>query len=224
MKRMKKRLLAMLLALMLVVSLLPVGVLAVTNSESSYLSIDYTSDGGLTSALTVIVNGPDGTTLDTIGPFDVYRPSNRMTVSIKDEYVGVYEFDTCVINTDGGQFITGWNEADDTAIMQSFSYNIYRDEATITITLKDAENTLTLSNDEMDVNIGTITYLPGSEDRADINVYLNYQLVCTFSDIGITGSNGMGIIFKKGEVIKKVPQDQLISELVKEVKSMPSQE
>lgn len=44
------------------------------------------------------------------------------------------------------------------------------------------------------------------------------------ADIGITGSNGMGIIFKKGKIIKKVPQEQLISELVKEVKSMPAQE
>ncbi len=41
------------------------------------------------------------------------------------------------------------------------------------------------------------------------------------ADLGITGANGMGIIFKKGEVIKKVPQEELINELIKEVDAMP---
>lgn len=35
------------------------------------------------------------------------------------------------------------------------------------------------------------------------------------ADIGIAGGRGMGLIFKKGEVIKKVPEDQLIDELLK---------
>ena len=199
MKRMKKRLLAMLLVLMMVVSLLPTGALADTNSDSKYISIGYAKDGGITSALTVIVNGPDGATLDTIGPFEVYSPSNRMTVSIKDEYIGVYEFDTCAINTDGGQSITGWGAADDTAIKQDFSYNIYKDEATITITLKNAENTLSLRNEEMGIDIGTITYLPGSEDRADINIYLNYQPVCAFEDVGITGTRANNFVIRTND-------------------------
>ena len=41
------------------------------------------------------------------------------------------------------------------------------------------------------------------------------------ADIGITGGNGVGIIFKKGEIIKKVPENALVDELVKEVESMP---
>ena len=41
------------------------------------------------------------------------------------------------------------------------------------------------------------------------------------ADIGITGGNGVGIIFKKGEIIKKVPENTLVDELVKEVESMP---
>ncbi len=41
------------------------------------------------------------------------------------------------------------------------------------------------------------------------------------ADIGITGANGMGIIFKKGEIVKRVPQEKLIEELIKEVESMP---
>ncbi len=41
------------------------------------------------------------------------------------------------------------------------------------------------------------------------------------ADIGITGGNGVGIIFKKGEIIKKVAEDALVDELVKEVELMP---
>jgi len=37
------------------------------------------------------------------------------------------------------------------------------------------------------------------------------------ADIGITGANGMGIIFKKGKVIKKVKEKHLLEELLKEV-------
>lgn len=37
------------------------------------------------------------------------------------------------------------------------------------------------------------------------------------ADIGIAGGNGVGLIFKKGEIIKKVPEDKLIEELIKEV-------
>lgn len=42
------------------------------------------------------------------------------------------------------------------------------------------------------------------------------------ADIGITGGDGVGIIFKKGEVFKKVPEEKLVDELVKEVDSMPN--
>ncbi len=37
------------------------------------------------------------------------------------------------------------------------------------------------------------------------------------ADIGIAGGNGEGLIFKKGKIIKKVPEDKLVDELVKEV-------
>ena len=31
--------------------------------------------------------------------------------------------------------------------------------------------------------------------------------------IGIAGGNGEGLLFRKGEIVKKVPQDQLVDEL-----------
>lgn len=37
------------------------------------------------------------------------------------------------------------------------------------------------------------------------------------ADIGIAGGNGEGIIFKKGEVLRKVPEDRLFDELKKEI-------
>ena len=40
------------------------------------------------------------------------------------------------------------------------------------------------------------------------------------ADIGIAGGNGEGLIFKKGEIIKKVPENQLIEELMKEIATL----
>lgn len=40
------------------------------------------------------------------------------------------------------------------------------------------------------------------------------------ADIGIAGGDGVGLIFKKGEIIRKVPEDRLLDELVKEVEKI----
>lgn len=40
------------------------------------------------------------------------------------------------------------------------------------------------------------------------------------ADIGIAGGKGEGLIFKKGEIIKKVPQDRLVDELMKEIETL----
>ena len=37
------------------------------------------------------------------------------------------------------------------------------------------------------------------------------------ADVGIAGGKGEGLIFRKGEIIRKVPEDQLVSELFKEI-------
>ncbi|GKX28945.1 4-hydroxy-3-methylbut-2-en-1-yl diphosphate synthase (flavodoxin) [Vallitalea longa] len=37
------------------------------------------------------------------------------------------------------------------------------------------------------------------------------------ADLGIAGGKGVGLIFRKGEIIKKVPEDELIDELAKEI-------
>lgn len=40
------------------------------------------------------------------------------------------------------------------------------------------------------------------------------------ADIGIAGGKGEGLIFKKGEIIKKVPQYSLVDELMKEIETL----
>lgn len=40
------------------------------------------------------------------------------------------------------------------------------------------------------------------------------------ADIGIAGGNGQGLIFKKGEVLKKVPEEMLFSELLAEIQKL----
>ena len=40
------------------------------------------------------------------------------------------------------------------------------------------------------------------------------------ADIGIAGGNGEGLIFKKGKIIRKVKEDELLAELKKEIESM----
>lgn len=37
------------------------------------------------------------------------------------------------------------------------------------------------------------------------------------ADIGIAGGDGSGLIFKKGEILRKVPEDRLLDELMKEI-------
>ena len=39
------------------------------------------------------------------------------------------------------------------------------------------------------------------------------------ADIGIAGGDGCGLIFRKGEILRKVPEDMLLDELVKEIEN-----
>jgi (E)-4-hydroxy-3-methylbut-2-enyl-diphosphate synthase len=40
------------------------------------------------------------------------------------------------------------------------------------------------------------------------------------ADIGIAGGKGEGLIFKKGVIVKKVKEDKLVEELLKEIENM----
>ena len=40
------------------------------------------------------------------------------------------------------------------------------------------------------------------------------------ADIGVAGGDGCGMIFKHGEILKKVSEDEIVSELLKEIEKM----
>ncbi|MEZ4527647.1 MAG: flavodoxin-dependent (E)-4-hydroxy-3-methylbut-2-enyl-diphosphate synthase [Desulfobacterales bacterium] len=42
------------------------------------------------------------------------------------------------------------------------------------------------------------------------------------ADVGIAGGDGFGILFRKGEVVKKFPQEKLVEILLEEVEKMGS--
>jgi hypothetical protein len=44
------------------------------------------------------------------------------------------------------------------------------------------------------------------------------------ADIGIAGGNGEGLIFRKGEIIRKVNEEDLVEELIKEVNQITNAE
>ena len=40
------------------------------------------------------------------------------------------------------------------------------------------------------------------------------------ADIGIAGGDGVGLLFKNGEIIKKVKEKDILKELVKEIENL----
>ena len=41
------------------------------------------------------------------------------------------------------------------------------------------------------------------------------------ADVGIAGGRGEGLIFAKGEILRKVPQERLVDELMAEIDRLP---
>ena len=37
------------------------------------------------------------------------------------------------------------------------------------------------------------------------------------ADVGIAGGKGEGLVFRKGEIVRKVPEEHLVDELMKEI-------
>ena len=62
--------------------------------------------------------------------------------------------------------------------------------------------------------------LAGIKDPLDVAVMgcvVNGPGEARGADVGIAGGNGEGLIFRKGEIIRKVPEDKLVEELFKEI-------
>ena len=44
------------------------------------------------------------------------------------------------------------------------------------------------------------------------------------ADYGVAGGNGEGLVFRKGEIIRKVPEEILVEELFKEIDAILEEE
>ena len=40
------------------------------------------------------------------------------------------------------------------------------------------------------------------------------------ADIGLAGGRGEGLLFRKGEILRKVPEEKLVDELMKEIEKL----
>ena len=40
------------------------------------------------------------------------------------------------------------------------------------------------------------------------------------ADIGIAGGDGCGVLFKQGEIVRKIPEERLLEELITEIEKM----
>ena len=73
----------------------------------------------------------------------------------------------------------------------------------VTVLAKQVEDTLVGINKPIKVAVmGCAVNGPGEAKEADI---------------GIAGGDGVGLIIKRGEIVKKVPEDKILEELKREV-------
>ena len=100
---MRKRLLAMLIALVMVASLLPVAALAAGNtvqSSNGYVSVSYENDGALKRSITVNIYGSDGTLVDTAEIDDAIYRVQSVTITLNSKYAS--QFDIESVDVSGG--------------------------------------------------------------------------------------------------------------------------
>ena len=100
---MRKRLLAMLIALVMVASLLPVAALAAGNtvqSSNGYVSVSYENDGAFERSITVNIYGSDGTLVDTAKIDDAIYGVQSVTITLNSNYAS--QFDIESVDVSGG--------------------------------------------------------------------------------------------------------------------------
>ena len=134
---MKKRLLAMLLALMLVVGLLPVGVLAADDvsvaSENSLFTLNYRNDGAMNNTINVNLYNVDGKEIDTLTIDDARTAVHTVTVSLAESIRSEYDIEYVTVS---GAADSVWNQRLDSYSVNLSSYT--NDGAVINVYLCDA--------------------------------------------------------------------------------------
>ena len=214
---MKKRLLAMLLALMLVVGLLPVGVLADdtggTREITSYVTPSYNSDEGspgsgeLKTIHVVVRSSDDGSVLQEDNWNSVWSTNNIITVNLTSEASSIYDIESASIDRGTN---TEWSYGNK-QIQFRWTYSMYNDEiATLTIYLCPEYEAPDFPKGEIDTGatIEYIAYEPallkllyvngvtGVDEHTEINgVEFNFVQNYTGDDFSftpvVTGANNL---------------------------------
>jgi len=65
-----------------------------------------------------------------------------------------------------------------------------------------------------------ISTLPSNIKIAVMGCVVNGPGEAREADVGVAGGRGVGILFKKGKVVRKLKEDKLIKALIKEARSM----
>lgn len=134
---MKKRLLAMLLVLMLVVSLLPVGALAVDDvsvtSENSLFTLNYRNDGAMNNTINVNLYNVNGEEIDTLTIDDARTAVHTVTVSLAESIRSEHDIEYVTVS---GAADSVWNQRLDSYSVNLSTYT--NDGAVINVYLCDA--------------------------------------------------------------------------------------
>ncbi len=152
---MKKRLLAMLLVLMLVVSLLPVGALAANSmSDNQYFTLDYDNGGVLDRTITVNLFDPDGKQIDTLTVNNAKGAQYNYTIALTSSISSQYDIE--------GMSITGGNPGSSSISNDSLSFwlglTTEYDGCTVNVYLCPEYKDPDFPNDEIDTG-ATIKYI-----------------------------------------------------------------
>ena len=203
MKRKLRKSLSWLLTVAMVASLfcgaIPTASAVEQNSNTSYINVEYEGSSAPIprTDLTIQVKSTEGQDLQSIELNDTWSGGfASMTISIQDQWLAQYEIaDISISGTAADIQGNTPGVGDDTMQSQTFTWTAYGDKTTITVTLGDVDpnRILKLQNDEVD--IGTITYIPG-DVKTNINVYLNNsdEPVTTFKNIGIQNMRAMNFV------------------------------
>ena len=81
--------------------------------------------------------------------------------------------------------VSEWSGSFNDNYQSTFTWSSVNDFATLTVTLKEAEHTLELTNGSL--NIGRIAYKEGLQ-KTNVNVFLNYEPFASFENIGIANT------------------------------------
>ena len=152
---MKKRLLAMLLVLMLVVSLLPTGALAANSmSYNQYFTLDYDNGGVLDRTITVNLFDPDGKQIDMLTVNNAKGAQYNYTIALTSSISSQYDIE--------GMSITGGNPGSSSISNDSLSFwlglTTEYDGCTVNVYLCPEYKDPDFPNDEIDTG-ATIEYI-----------------------------------------------------------------